>query len=142
MTVTTKPAATIDTPLAAEEAAKGKTNLDQPAPNTETLPEVPMLPPMPARAVPETAEEPPPPTSQVLGSEHEHHFTVGERRYRVRDFWTTHLEFEAFRERFSLEYRNFEQLLLAEGVVERQEIVGAYYVNEGSDGDLAVPAES
>jgi len=27
------------------------------------------------------------------------------------------------------------QLLLAEGVVERQEIVGAYYVNEGSDGE-------
>jgi hypothetical protein len=65
-----------------------------------------------------------------------------ERRYRVRDFWTTHLEFEAFREGFALEYRKFEQLLLAEGVVERQEIVGAYYVNEGSDGDLAVPAES
>jgi hypothetical protein len=65
-----------------------------------------------------------------------------ERRYRVRDFWTTHLEFEAFREGFALEYRKFEQLLVAEGVVERQEIVGAYYVNEGSDGDLAVPAES
>jgi hypothetical protein len=63
---------------------------------------------------------------------------------RLRDFWTTHLEFEAFREGFALEYRKFEQLqlLLAEGVVERQEIVGAYYVNEGSDGDLAVPAES
>jgi hypothetical protein len=54
----------------------------------------------------------------------------------------THLKFEAFREGFALEYRKFEQLLLAEGVVERQEIVGAYYVNEGSDGDLAVPAES
>ena len=65
-----------------------------------------------------------------------------EQRYRVRDFWTTHLEFEAFRERFALEYRKFEQWLLVEGVVERQEIVGAYYVNEGSDGDLAVPAES
>jgi len=65
-----------------------------------------------------------------------------ERRYRVRDFWTTHLEFEVFRERFALEYGKFEQLLLAEGVVERQEIVGAYYVNEGSDGDLAVPAEN
>jgi hypothetical protein len=65
-----------------------------------------------------------------------------ERRYRVRDFWMTHLEFEAFREGFALEYGTFEQLLLAEGVVEKQEIVGAYYVNEGSDGDLAVPAES
>jgi len=54
----------------------------------------------------------------------------------------THLEFEAFRERFALEYGKFEQLLLAEGVVERQEIVGAHYVNEGSDGDLAVPAEN
>jgi hypothetical protein len=65
-----------------------------------------------------------------------------ERRYRVQDFWATHVEFEAFRERFALEYGKLEQLLLAEGVVERQEIVGAYYVNEGSEGDLAVPAES
>ena len=65
-----------------------------------------------------------------------------ERRYRVQDFWTTHLEFETFRERFAVEYGRFDQLLVAEGVVERQEIVGAYYVNEGSDGDLAVPAES
>ena len=26
----------------------------------------------------------PPPASQALGAEHEHHFTFGERRYRVR----------------------------------------------------------
>ena len=65
-----------------------------------------------------------------------------ERRYRVRDFWMAHAEFEAFRTRFAVECGKFEQLLLAEGVVERQEIVGAYYLNEGSDGDLAVPAES
>ena len=84
MTVIAESAATLDTLLAAEEAAKGKTHLEQPAPNTEVLPEAPALPPLSARAVPEAAVLPPPPTSQVLGAEHEHHFTFGERRYRVR----------------------------------------------------------
>jgi hypothetical protein len=35
-----------------------------------------------------------------------------ERRYRVQDFWAAHVDFEAFRERFALEYGKFEQLLL------------------------------
>jgi DNA primase catalytic core len=82
--IITAESSTVDPSLAAEEAAKGKTSPDQPVLDTETLPEVPMLPPLPARAVPETAAAQPPPTSQVLGSEHEHHFTFGERRYRVR----------------------------------------------------------
>jgi DNA primase catalytic core len=89
MTVTAESAATVDTPLAAEEAAKVEIGPDQPAPNAEALLEVPEVqppqPPLPAQALPETAAaQPPPPTSQALGTEHEHHFTFGERRYRVR----------------------------------------------------------
>jgi len=83
-TIVTTESSTVDPLLAAEEAAKGKTHLDQPAPNTEVLPEAPVLPPLPARAVPEAAVAQPPPASQVLGVENEHHFTFGERRYRVR----------------------------------------------------------
>jgi DNA primase len=82
--VTTESSTTVDPSLAAEEAAKGKTHLEQPPPNTEALPEVPVVPPLPARAVPETAAALSPPASQVLGAEHEHYFTFGERRYRVR----------------------------------------------------------
>ena len=65
-----------------------------------------------------------------------------ERRYRVLDFWTGHPEFEKFREQFRSEYGRFDQWLVTEGVVEKQQVVGTYYVDEGSDGDLAVPAES
>jgi DNA primase len=80
----TAKSSSIDPPLAAEEAAKGKTGPDQPAPNTQALLAVSALPPLPALALPEAAELPPPPASQMLGTEHEHHFTLGERRYRVR----------------------------------------------------------
>jgi hypothetical protein len=76
---------TIDPPLAAEEAAKGETGPDQPVANTEALLEVPVVqPPLPAQALPDAAAQLPPPASQALGTEHEHHFTFGERRYRVR----------------------------------------------------------
>jgi DNA primase len=84
----TAESSTIDPSLAAEEAAKGETGPDQPAANTEALLEVPVpqppQPPLPAQALPEAAAAQPPPASQMLGAEHEHHFTFGERRYRVR----------------------------------------------------------
>jgi DNA primase len=83
-TIITVESSTVDPSLAAEEAAKGETGPDQPASNTQALLEVPVLPPLPALALPEAAELPPPPASQALGTEHEHHFTFGERRYRVR----------------------------------------------------------
>jgi DNA primase catalytic core len=83
--VTPQSSATVDAPLVAEEAAKGKTSTDPKAPNTEVLLDVPVAqPPLPAQALPEAAVLPPSPASQVLGAEHEHHFTFGERRYRVR----------------------------------------------------------
>ena len=63
-----------------------------------------------------------------------------EGRYRVLDFWTSHWKFEAFRERFAAEYERFNQLVLAEGLVQRQEIVGTYYETDGGGGDESVPA--
>jgi DNA primase catalytic core len=87
-TIITAESSAVDPPLAAEEAAKGETGRDQPAANTKALLEVPEVQPpqpvLPAQALPETAAAQPPPASQVLGAEHEHHFTFGERRYRVR----------------------------------------------------------
>jgi DNA primase catalytic core len=83
--VTPQSSATVDAPLVAEEAAKGKTSTDPTAPNTEVLLDVSVAqPPLPAQALPEAAVLPPSPASQVLGAEHEHHFTFGERCYRVR----------------------------------------------------------
>jgi DNA primase catalytic core len=86
--IVTAESSTVDPLLVAEEAAKGKTSTDPGAPNTETLLDVPMAqppqPPLPARALPEAPAVLPPPASQALGTEHEHHFIFGERRYRVR----------------------------------------------------------
>jgi len=70
--------------------------------------------------------------------------SVLERRYRVRDFWSWHRDFEIFRKRFAVEYAKFESLISAEGPVEREEFVGAYYEelprgDKDSEGDELVP---
>ena len=62
-----------------------------------------------------------------------------ERRYRVLDFWSWHRYFELFRERFGAEYEKFERLIAAEGVVEREELVGAYYEKDRGGEDELVP---
>ena len=56
-----------------------------------------------------------------------------ERQYRVLDFWTSHAEFERFREMRATEIEKFNLLLANEGLVERQELAGTYY--EADDGD-------
>jgi hypothetical protein len=62
-----------------------------------------------------------------------------ERRYRVQDFWISHGSFEVFRETFAADYEKFERLLLAEGLVERELFVGAYYEKNPGDEDELVP---
>jgi hypothetical protein len=64
-----------------------------------------------------------------------------EGRYRVRDFWKSHLGFEEFRERFVVEYEKLDRLMVAEGLIEKQQLVGEYYSGEGSDGDGLVSTE-
>ncbi len=56
----------------------------------------------------------------------------GDGRYRVRDFWTGHRGFEIFRERYSEEFSRFDQEIL-DGLVEKQQFVGAYYEADGDD---------
>ena len=60
-----------------------------------------------------------------------------ERRYRVRDFWRSHREFEVFRTQFTAEVERFHSLLMGEGVVSKFEVVGTYY-DERGDGDNLV----
>ena len=63
-------------------------------------------------------------------------------RYRVTDYWSSHLEFEAFRQRFSADVERFSRLILAEGLVESEALLGAFYEDwPGADkGDDLVPA--
>jgi hypothetical protein len=65
--------------------------------------------------------------------------SAAERRYRVRDFWARHLFFELFRERFAAESEKFERLLFSDGLVGREQFVGAYYEEEPGGGDELVP---
>jgi hypothetical protein len=57
-----------------------------------------------------------------------------ERRYRVRDLWQGHRDFEVFRQEFAAEYGRFETLVSAEGLVEREQFVAAYYEKAPGNG--------
>ncbi len=59
-----------------------------------------------------------------------------ERRYRVRDFWRSHREFEGFRVRFVAEVERFHSLLISERIVSKFEVVGTYYDERGDGDDL------
>ncbi len=63
-------------------------------------------------------------------------------RFRVKDYWSSHVEFEAFRQWFAGEVERFSRLMLAEGVVESETLLGAFYEDwPGADnGDDLVPA--
>ena len=74
----------VESPLAAEKAAKEKTSIVSGASDMEAPVAQAPQPVLPARALPEPAVAQPLPASQVLGAEREHHFAFGERRYRVR----------------------------------------------------------
>jgi len=62
------------------------------------------------------------------------------RQYRVRDFWGWHRDFEVFRARFQAEYERFGNWILSEGLVEKEQFLGAYYekFDDGSDEDLVL----
>jgi hypothetical protein len=62
--------------------------------------------------------------------------SVSDGRYRVRDSWSGHREFESFRERFA-DFSGRLDRMIAEELVEKQEFVGAYYE---ADGDELFPA--
>ena len=58
-----------------------------------------------------------------------------EGRYRVRDFWSWHRDYEVFRGRYLEDLAEFERLVVA-GLTERQEFVGGYY--EADEPDLGI----
>jgi hypothetical protein len=62
------------------------------------------------------------------------------RQYRVRDFWEWHRSFENFRSRFQLEYERFGKRILSEGLIEKEQFLGAYYErkDDGGDEDLVL----
>jgi hypothetical protein len=51
---------------------------------------------------------------------------VSDGRYRVKDLWSGHREFEIFRERFAEGFGRLDRQVTDE-LVEKEEFVGAYY---------------
>jgi hypothetical protein len=62
------------------------------------------------------------------------------RQYRVRDFWAGHRSFENFRWRLQLEYERFGSWIFSDGLVEKEQFLGAYYERKdnGSEEDLGL----
>jgi hypothetical protein len=58
--------------------------------------------------------------------------SVEDGRFRVRDFWKRHREFEVFREGCAEGFAEFERLVVDE-LIEKQQFVGAYYEAGGED---------
>lgn len=51
-----------------------------------------------------------------------------ERLCKLRDVWTSHVEFETFREKYSVEYDRVKRLLIAEGLLEKQVWLASFYM--------------
>jgi hypothetical protein len=62
------------------------------------------------------------------------------RQYRVKDSWIGHRDFELFRDRMQAEFEKFEAWIRAEGFIEKEQFLGAYYekLDDGSDDDLGL----
>jgi hypothetical protein len=48
------------------------------------------------------------------------------RQYRVKDFWNWHRKFETFRARFQREFERFENWIVSETLIEKEQFLGAY----------------
>ena len=60
------------------------------------------------------------------------------RQYRVKDFWAWHRSFENFRSRFQSEYERFGNWILSDGLIEKEQFLGAYYEEFGGNEDNSV----
>jgi hypothetical protein len=60
------------------------------------------------------------------------------RQYRVRDFWSWHRSFENFRSRFRSEHERFGSWILSDGLIEKEQFLGAYYEELGGEEDDSI----
>jgi hypothetical protein len=68
--------------------------------------------------------------------------SVAERRYRTFDYWKSHLGFELFREQYQTDCDNLSRLIANEEWIEREILLGSFYVDESDadEGTDLVPA--
>jgi hypothetical protein len=63
-----------------------------------------------------------------------------ERRYRTLDYWRTHLGFERFREQYQAECEKLSRLIAREEWIEREFLLGSFYIDESDADEGLVPA--
>lgn len=62
---------------------------------------------------------------------------IEDRRFRVLDYWQSHLDFEAFRESWQHDIEQFRQWLANQGWVEFEKFEASFYTDESDEGDDA-----
>jgi hypothetical protein len=60
------------------------------------------------------------------------------RQYRIRDLWAGHQNFESFRSQFQSQYERFESWIRSDGLIEKEEFLGAYYEKFGGEDEDSV----
>ena len=65
-----------------------------------------------------------------------------ERRFRLNDYWESHVGLEAFRAIHQLDCDRFDQLIAREELVVREDFLGAFYTDdsESDEGENLVPS--
>jgi len=63
-------------------------------------------------------------------------------QYRIRDCWNGHRDFESFRALYQVDFGRFESWIFADGVVKREQFLGAYYEDCDDHGDDELLTES
>jgi hypothetical protein len=63
-----------------------------------------------------------------------------ERRYKTFDYWKSHLSFERFREQYQGDCDKLSRLIAKEEWIEREILLGSFYVDESDEGTDLVPA--
>ena len=58
-----------------------------------------------------------------------------ERRFTLKDYWESHIGFEAFRAIHQLDCDRFDQLIAGEELIAREEFLGAFYMDDSESGE-------
>lgn len=56
--------------------------------------------------------------------------SLTERRYRVRDWWKSHRDFELFRATYQHDVEEFRKWLASKDLVEHEAFLGSFYSDE------------
>jgi heme-degrading monooxygenase HmoA len=64
---------------------------------------------------------------------------LAERSFKVRDFWKSHLDFEAFRKLYQSDVEQFRKWLAGKNLVEKEMLLGSFYIDQpNSDEDAGL----